>query len=173
MVLTEKQKRFADEYLVDLNATRAYKTAYLSCKKDETAWVNGSKLLRNTKVSEYIKARQQELQKKTEITQERVLAEYAKLAFFDVRKMFDDDGKPLDITQLDGETAAALVGLDVQDAYEGFGEDRVFIGYTKKYKLADKKGALDSLARHLGMFEDKLKIEGAALVQIVDDINDE
>lgn len=44
--LTPKQKLFADEYLIDLNATRAYKAAYKSCKKDETANVNGSKLLR-------------------------------------------------------------------------------------------------------------------------------
>ena len=53
MALTPKQKIFADEYLIDLNATRAYKVAYPSCKKDEAAAVNGSKLLRNTKVAEY------------------------------------------------------------------------------------------------------------------------
>lgn len=54
MALTEKQKLFANEYLIDLNATRAYKAVYKSCKKDETAAVNSSKLLRNTKVAEYI-----------------------------------------------------------------------------------------------------------------------
>lgn len=52
--MTEKQKIFADEYLIDLNATRAYKVAYPSVKKDEVAAVNGSKLLRNTKVQKYI-----------------------------------------------------------------------------------------------------------------------
>ncbi|NCB99943.1 MAG: terminase small subunit [Clostridia bacterium] len=53
--MTEKQKIFADEYLIDLNATRAYRVAYPSVKKDAAAAVNGSKLLRNTNVSEYIK----------------------------------------------------------------------------------------------------------------------
>lgn len=48
--MTEKQKIFADEYLIDLNATRAYRVAYPSVKKEEAAAVNGSKLLRNTKV---------------------------------------------------------------------------------------------------------------------------
>lgn len=52
--MTDKQKIFADEYLIDLNATRAYKAAYPSVKKDDTAAVNGSKLLRNTKVADYI-----------------------------------------------------------------------------------------------------------------------
>lgn len=52
--LTEKQKIFANEYLIDLNATKAYKKAYRSCKKDETARVNGSKLLTNANVKNYI-----------------------------------------------------------------------------------------------------------------------
>ena len=60
--MTKKQKIFADEYLIDLNATRAYRVAYPSVKKDETAAVNGSKLLRNTKVQEYISERMQERQ---------------------------------------------------------------------------------------------------------------
>ena len=53
-MLTEKQKKFADEYLIDLNATRAYKAAYPNTKKDESAAVCGSKLLRNPKVREYL-----------------------------------------------------------------------------------------------------------------------
>ena len=61
--MTDAQKRFCDEYLIDLNATRAYKVAYKRCKKDETANVNGSKLLRNTKVKEYIEQKQVEIQK--------------------------------------------------------------------------------------------------------------
>lgn len=54
MALTEKQKIFADEYLLDLNATRAYRTAYPSCKKDGTAAAAGARLLRNVNVSQYI-----------------------------------------------------------------------------------------------------------------------
>ena len=52
--MTDKQKRFADEYLIDCNATRAYKAAYPSVKKDETASVNASRLLSKAKVKEYI-----------------------------------------------------------------------------------------------------------------------
>ncbi len=79
--LTPKQKLFADEYLIDLNATRAYKAAYKSCKKDETANVNGSKLLRNTKVAKYIEERMNERSRRTEITQDNVLKELATIAF--------------------------------------------------------------------------------------------
>lgn len=52
--MTEKQKVFADEYLIDLNATRAYKAAYPSVKKDKVAATAGGRLLRNVEVAEYI-----------------------------------------------------------------------------------------------------------------------
>lgn len=54
MALTEKQKIFADEYLIDLNATRAYRVAYPKVKKDEAARANGSRLLTNANVAEYV-----------------------------------------------------------------------------------------------------------------------
>ena len=52
--MTDKQKRFADEYLIDCNATRAYKAAYPSTKRDATAAASGAKLLRNRKVKAYL-----------------------------------------------------------------------------------------------------------------------
>lgn len=73
--MTKKQKIFADEYLIDLNATRAYKVAYPSVKKDETAAQAGSRMLRNVKVAAYIQEWMEERQKRTEITQDRVLEE--------------------------------------------------------------------------------------------------
>ena len=79
--LTPKQKLFADEYLIDLNATRAYKAAYKSVKKDETARTNGSRMLTNANVSKYIKERMNERSKRTEITQDNVLKELATIAF--------------------------------------------------------------------------------------------
>lgn len=64
--MTEKQKRFADEYLIDLNATRAYKAAYPNVKKDTTAAQAASRMLRNVKVKTYIDDRLEEM--KTEKT---------------------------------------------------------------------------------------------------------
>ncbi len=157
MALTEKQIRFANEYLIDLNATRAYKVAYPSCKKDESAAVNGSKLLRNTKVEKYIQERMHKRQERTEITQDMVLTELAKLGFYDVRKLFGDNGQPLRIADLDDNTAACITGIKVKELY---GPDGEFIGYEKEYKLADKKGTLELIGRHLGMFKDKIEVTG-------------
>lgn len=60
--MTKKQKIFADEYLVDLNATRAYRAAYPSVKKDETARANGSRLLTKANIREYIGEKLKELE---------------------------------------------------------------------------------------------------------------
>ena len=97
----------------------------------------------------------QKREERTEITQDRVLLEYARIAFFDPRKLFRSDGSPKPIEELDTDTAAVLAGLEVREEFEGTGQDRVCIGYTKKYKLANKLGALDSLAKHLGMLDGK------------------
>lgn len=149
MALTPKQKRFVAEYLIDLNATAAARRAGYSAK---TADRIGPELLGKTCVSEAIQQAIQEREKRTEITQDMVLRETAKLAFFDIRKMFDKNGKPLDISELDADTAAALVGLDVQDIATPDGD---YVGYVKKYKMADKVKALDLLGKHFGTWEPK------------------
>jgi phage terminase small subunit len=76
--LTEKQKRFADEYLVDLNATRAYQKIY-NCK-ETTAKVNASKLLTNTNIQEYVQKKQNRLTVKVEWTVEDILRDIKKIA---------------------------------------------------------------------------------------------
>lgn len=149
MALTPKQKRFVAEYLVDLNATAAAKRAGYSAK---TACEQASRLLANVKVQTAVQEARQARQERTEITQDMVLRETAKLAFFDIRKMFDKNGKPLDISELDADTAAALVGLDVQDVTDNDGD---YVGFVKKYKMADKLKALELLGKHLGTWEPK------------------
>lgn len=163
MSLTPKQERFVEEYLVDLNATQAAIRAGYSPR---TADRQGPRLLGNAGVQAAIAAGRDRLSHTTGITQERVLAEYARLAFVDPRKLYREDGRPVPIPELDDDTAAAVAGVEVSEEFEGKGEARRFVGYTRKVKLADKKGALDSIARHLGMFTDKVEHSGGVTVEI-------
>ncbi len=71
--LTLKQQKFADEYIINGNATVAYKLAYSSVKKDTVANANGSRLLRNAKVSDYIEERMEELQSEKVADQQEIL----------------------------------------------------------------------------------------------------
>lgn len=162
--LTDRQKRFVSEYLIDLNATKAAERAGY---KDPN---KGRQLVTKSNVSEAIQEAMKRREARTEITQDMVIRELAKLGFFDIRKLFGDDGKPLEISKLDDDTAAALVGLDVQDVEDGDGN---FIGFLKKYKMADKIRALELLGKHLGAWEPKNKQEkNGYLADLIDGLRE-
>jgi len=155
--LTAKQERFVAEYLIDLNATQAAIRAGYSAK---TAGAVGHENLKKPEIATLLQEAMQKRQRGLELTAERVLLEVARLAFFDPRKLLREDGSPKPIHELDDDTAAAVAGLDITEEWEGTGEDRVFIGYTKKYKFADKNAALDKAMRHLGLGKTALELTG-------------
>ena len=78
--MTDRQRRFADEYLIDLNATRAYKAAYPSVKRDETAAAAASRLLSFVNVQDYIQEHMQARQERTQIRQDDVLRQIQEMA---------------------------------------------------------------------------------------------
>ena len=148
--MTEKQKIFADEYLIDLNATRAYRKAYPSVKKDETAAQAGSRMLRNVKVAEYIAERMQARQERTEITQDKVLEELAAIAFAratDYAEVKDDQVIIKDTSGLSENQIKAIAGIKQGK-------------FGIEVKLNDKEKALELLGRHLGMFKDRVEVSG-------------
>ena len=156
--MTDAQKRFCDEYLIDLNATRAYKVAYPNCKKDDTARANSSRLLTKANIQEYISEKQKEIEKRTEVTQDMVIKELAKIAFLDIRKLYTENGQLKNIADIDDETAGAISSLETLEEYDGYGDDREKIGDIQKVKLLDKTKALELIGRHLGIFNDKLDV---------------
>lgn len=171
--MTDAQKRFCDEYLIDLNATRAYKVAYPRCKKDETANAASSRMLRNVKVQEYISKKQQEIEKRTEVTQDMVIKELAKIAFLDIRKLYTENGQLKNIADIDSETVGAISSLETLEEYDGYGDNREKIGDTQKVKLLDKTKALELLGRHLGIFNDiNVNMKNAVQVELIDDVSE-
>lgn len=165
--LTRNQKIFCDEYLIDLNATRAYKAAYKNVKKDETAAAAGARLLRNVKVKSYIDKKMKEREERTEITQDMVLKELAKIGFADLKNYlgyktaktvvkYDDEGEPIVdympiIDLIDSKEVDTSVVQEVSISDRG----------TFKFKLYDKQKALELIGKHLGMFVDKVEHSGA------------
>lgn len=148
--MTEKQKIFADEYLIDLNATRAYKIAYPRVKNDETAAAAAARLLKNVKVVTYIEKRMQDRQKRTEVTQDRVIEELAAIAFArasDFAQIVNGNVVLTDTADLTESQIKAIAGIK-----EG--------KFGIELKLNDKEKALELLGRHLGMFKDKLEVSG-------------
>lgn len=144
--LTPKQQRFIDEYLVDLNATQAAIRAGYS---EATAPEIGCQNLMKLNIKEAIAERQQKRAERTEITQDRVLLEVARLAFSDGRKAFDERGQLKPITQWDDDLGAAVSSIEVVTKDAGGGD----VEYIHKIKLWDKNAALQKTMQHLGMFE--------------------
>lgn len=164
--MTEKQKIFADEYLIDLNATRAYRAAYPSVKKDETAAAAAARMLRNVNVQEYISDRMQERQQRTEVTQDMVVKELAAIAFARATDYVEirSNGvcgtvviKPT--TNLSDQQIRAIAGI--KEGANGI-----------EVKLNDKEKALELLGRHLGMWNDKLDINAPAIDDSIKEMED-
>ena len=155
MELTEKQKLFCDEWLKDMNGTRAYKVAYKTVKTDKIAGVNAARLLGNASVKKYIQEKQKEREKRTEITQDMVLKELAKLAFID----------RTDVVSL-GKTNDGETKVIIQSTDDLTPEQKAIISGIKETKngievtFYSKEKALELLGRHLGMFNDKLQLTG-------------
>ena len=149
--LAPRQAQFVAQYLIDLNATRAAQRAGYSLK---TAYSQGQRLLKNVEVQSAIQAAMDKRAEKLEITADRVLDEIAKLAFFDPRKFFEDDGSLKRIQDLDDDTAMSLARMEVIELFEGSGEQKHAYGLMKKIKLADKLSALEKLGKHLKLFSD-------------------
>jgi phage terminase small subunit len=165
--LTAKQQAFIAEYLANgFNGTQAAVKAGYSAK---TADSQASRLLKVPAVAAAIAAKQQPRLEKLEITAERVLSEIAKLAFFDPRRLFRDDGTLIAITQLDDDTAAAIAGLEVYVEKD----DGEPIGETKKFKLADKGANLERLGRHLKLFTDRVEHKHSGTLKVIAELSDE
>lgn len=148
--LTPKQAEFVRQYLVDLNATAAAKRAGYSKK---TADRIASELLAKSNVREAIAAAQAKREQRTEITQDKVVAELAKIAFGTARDVMDwgPNGVTLKSSgELSDDQAASVAEVSETTTKEGG---------SLKLKRHDKVKALELLGRHLGMFTDKVKNE--------------
>lgn len=143
--LTAKQEKFCIEYLKDLNATQAAIRAGYSKK---TAMEQGYQLLQKTSVSDFIQKEREKDASTAEITRQKVINEYAKLAFFDIRKVLTVDGGLKDTGEWDDDSAAAIAGLESYDEKEP--ESGMVLGTVRKIKISDKRAALDSLCKVLG-----------------------
>lgn len=174
--LTLKQEAFCLRYIETGNATEAYRLAY-DAKGMKPASVSRKafELLENVKITAYLAELKARQLKRHDVTVDRVLQEYARLAFLDIRKAFDPEGNLRPIHELDDDTAAAIAGLEVEhirkpleanEELEGQPHGGALkrnrgtetIGHLAKIKLSDKRAALDSLARHLGMFVDRSEV---------------
>lgn len=169
--LTDKQRRFCEEYIVDLNATQAAIRAEYS---EKTAYSMGQRLLKKVEAQEYIKQLKEERAARTQIEADRVIYELSLIAFSNAAdyaavvdeetyvevdgnwiKLLDDDGnpvmrrtvKPVLTKDLTAEQKRALAVI--KKGRDGF-----------EVRPYDKVRALELLGKHIGLFEEKVNVNG-------------
>lgn len=135
MALTPKQKIFADEYLIDLNATRAYKVAYPRVKKDSVAAANGARLLRNDKVADYVSEELEKLRSERVADAQEVMEHLTAV----MRGEIDEDV------------------VVVEGVGDGCSEARVV---QKQISERDRLKAAELLAKRYGILTEKVQVTG-------------
>jgi phage terminase small subunit len=153
MPLTAKQLRFCEEYLIDLNATQAAIRAGYSAK---SAGSIGDENLKKPEIETTIERLKAERRERTGINADRVLLELARLAYSDPRRLYRPDGTLRPPAEWDDDTAASISAVESEEevTFSPDTESRT-VTVTRKVKRWDKKGALELLGKHLGLFTDK------------------
>ena len=167
--LTAKQKAFVAEYLIDLNATQAAIRAKYS---EKTAEQTSSRLLSNVKVQEAVQEAMKNREKRTQITQDKVLNELAKIAFANgtdfaslmtgmkKEKVWNDEKQEYDEVEVEKQfiqfVDTASLPDDKKAAVAAIKETR----HGLAVESHDKVKALELIGKHLGMFKDKLELSG-------------
>lgn len=149
--MTEKQKIFADEYLIDLNATRAYRAAYPNCKKNSSADASARKLLENTRIQEYINKRLDELQSERVADIQEVL-EY-------LTSVMRREKKESVVVTLVREKTEYIPGEDGRPRKKTVKEEVPEIVLIPS-KLSDANKAAELLGRRYSLFTDKMQVSG-------------
>ena len=142
--MTEKQKRFCDEYLIDLNGTRAYKAAYPSVKSDKAAGANAARLLGNASVRAYLDERLEQIHSERTADLQEVV-EYL-------------------TSVLRGQSSAHIVVIE--GIGDGCSEAKVI---DKPPDEKERLKAAELLGKRYGMFTDKVSVEGNIPVLIAGD----
>lgn len=159
--MTNKQKRFCEEYLIDLNATQAAIRAGYSPR---SAHAIATETLQKPAVRACIDKALAEQSSRTGVTADRVVRELAKVAFVNSDDVVDFGSATVKPDASKDDTAAiASVRVKTIPTKDGDGVER-------EIKLADKLKALELLGKRFGLFTDNVNISGEGVVQIVDDI---
>jgi len=166
--ITDRMKKFVDEYLIDFNATQAAIRAGYS---PDTANEQGSQLLARPDIRELVAEGQKEIMERTQTFQDNAVAELKIVGFSDLADFLTvkDGGiveqKPFNELTKEQTKCIKKIKQTVRSSHSA---DGTILHQTAviEIELHDKLKALELLGRHLGMFNDTLRLEGALPLQI-------
>jgi phage terminase small subunit len=155
--LTEKQKIFCREYIVDWNATQAaIKAGYSEKTSGAIGWEN----LRKPEIQAYIEHIQKDLEKIAGISRLKVIQEHQKLAFSSIAHLHDTWMTRKEFEKLTTEQKDSISEISTQLKTTRNEDGSLSENEYVKVKLFDKQKSLDSISKMLGYNEpDRLAVE--------------
>ena len=159
-----RKEKFAEHYFRFGHREKAVVYAGYDCKTlkegSNSATVTANRLLRDSYVCRRLTQLLDKSLGRMLISKRRVLHEAARIAFFDPRKLFDPEGRLLNVNDLDDNTAANIAEVTTETLWEGGEEGRRAVGTTTKVKFWNKVTALDLLAKYYKLYEKDEKEAG-------------
>ena len=148
-MIREKQKRFGEEYVIDLNATKAAERAGYS---KDTAKLIGHENLAKPNIQKYITALQLKISERNDNLAQKEIDELVKVGFSNVQDYIEAGNIVKDLSEIEPHKAAAV--SSIKRSVTEFGDAETGgVKTVLEFKLWDKISALEKLGRHLGIFE--------------------
>lgn len=145
--LTDRQRRFVSEYIIDLSATHAaIRAGYAKKSAPKIGW----ELLQNPHVAKAVAEEKAARERRTRITADRVLEQFGRAAFYDVRKLFTQSGALKPVHEIEDDEAVGIAGIESVEMTDAEGN---VTGIIRKVRFIDRTAAMDKIARHLGLYE--------------------
>lgn len=172
IALTLKQMVFCEIYAAQapfFNGREAARQAgYIPNGTDQSLGTQSNRLLNNPLVQEYICQLRDEAAQRSRVTLDEIIDRLVKIAWFDIRTLYNEDGDLKEPHELDDIAAAAIAGVEIDELTVGSGALKMAIGTRTKYKLKDGMLALQMLITSLGYAPKEKKVKRDAMGNIIE-----
>jgi len=167
--LTLKQEKFCQGLVMGMSQVEAYKSAYDTTSSNQGSLeTSAQSIASDPRIVLRVAALRLPAQEKFQKYREAWLFRLMGMAFADVRRAFDTHGNPIDIPDLPDDIAPNVAGYEQVEDFEGRGESRQRVGYTKKVKLVPPMEAMKLFGEALQWFPSQSGGKLGARVEIKD-----
>lgn len=154
MKVTQKQENFCQHFVKHGSMTDAYISAYETKNmKYSVVGRRASDMVRKPNVAQRLNEIRQEIIQANKPVLDKVVAEIANIAMFDIAELYDENGNFKDINSIPKAARSSIVSIKTFEEYDGKGKSRKSIGQVREVKILNKLDAFEKLMKHLGGYE--------------------
>jgi len=176
-MLTDKQEKYCQSYVVCGNQSAAYRIAYdAGAMNVHSVAQEACRLHANPDITSRIKDLQREAYERNKVSIDEMIQTLAGMVRFDIADLYDDDGKLLPLKQIPLVARQMINQLDIEEIFTYIDGDKIPIGFTKKVRTYSKLDAVEKLMKHLGGYEkdnSQKALPSVLSVQIIAPVDDD